>query len=1459
MVRKNKKNIIIFICFLLFMSTVGALIAFNNVEIVEAQVNVIHSDEINVVSIDDITNVNNDEKGGLSPQIDTFNLINASLSSGYFIPNYEYFTTVPTIGQNNTGVYYANNNTGTCGPIAAQLLLGYHNYYDDRRIIGDNYLNGYDDNLNQVVTEEYNPNYCVNPTSMTKWTTGTRSDGNDPNSFYYRIITEIMSPNQEGANFYQVRNGIISYLNSRLLSSDYVIHYDEATTLLGDVSVINPEIVKAELEAGRPVILELNESLGGIDHFVVAYGYQDYTYPVGHPNAGETYPGYVVHFGWSNLWDERVWVDENWCRGYISIEFSHTHNYNIDTGKNVDVDGGTNYDKREVRCGVCGHRTLDDLYQTNEAGNTITGLNYPVAGDLILPLIVNNVWIDSIGPGVFSNSTGLTTIDFGNAIKSIGANAFENCSNLTSILQSLGIRSIGAQAFKGCSSLTGVSGTGLSSATIYIGSSAFENCSSLTGFSTGGSISLIGTGAFNNCSSLLTFSVSGGIAIISSQAFKGCSALQSFVVPQNTNTIGLRAFQGCYNMTITVANGNSYFSAEDNVLYNAGKTKVIGAGAIPSDICIPSTVSTVNAYAFSGNSALETVRFESSPNINIRAFSNCANLRELFFYSTIIPTLGSGAFLNDNVTAVHVPYSKQSEYRTLFNGYSFGVDSMPITVTFNDGNTTLSSLDTYYGAYINNLPSPNVTGYTNLGWYDNSNFTGEPLENGDIWQFREGTTVYLKKEPNTYNISFSGYGSDGFLPKEVTFGEAVGTLPSINRVGYTFLGWKTQNNEYVTAETVWNTATDVTLVSAFSANQYTITLNGNGGTVSPASIDVYYDDVISALPSATLAGHTFYEWRTSDNLNSGITLQLPFTYQFTESIVLYAFYTTNQYSVNFDKQNGSGGTSGVNATYGSPMPTGESITAPSRVGYTFCGYYSDANGMGTKYYNSDMTSAHVWDQSDDVALYAYWSGNVYSVTLIFENGSGINDSIEVTFGSDMPTGVSAPTKTGYTFGGYYTQTYGLGTKYYNADMTSAHVWSIAENTSLYAYWTVNTYVVTLDMMNGTGGTAYVEVQYLSILPSSAVAPTRQGYRFEGYYTDVNGSGDLCYNSQMTSQFVWSAASDGTIYAYWVQNQYTVTLNNGGYGANYNIIVTYDDQMPFVTTIPTRNHYIIDGYYDTNGVKYYDGQGMVSVRNWDKCSDDVLYVRWIGESYFINYNNTAFNNSTAVVTVNHSYANLAPTTYRYGEGLDLTNITAFISLGGPYEPQLVFLGWYSDMTFSTRVYSISSSSTGTVNVYAKWRYDKGYLYRTSGWDINNSDPLNQGYEYLSTGMDSSLYSELTNLGISQVVIRFWIRIKGNGTQYVYLYNGNTRLATQEFHAPSTTEYSTFYCSFTVSLSSIQSASTLQIRYQASTSWFLFIPSSHSWQTDKSFAEVAFVEDPNDLNSPEFTWHENNVLC
>lgn len=285
-----------------------------------------------------------------APNIDTKNLITAS-NTGTFIPNVAYFAANPSHGKNYDGGVYGNGNTGTCGPIAAQILLGYNNFYNNRNIILDKYLNGYDDNTNTVVNREYNPNYCTDPMKLTRMNTGTRSEDTGENSFYSKIISCIMKPNTAGSDNEEVKNGINKYLQENIPTSEYNVNYEEKGWFFG-YKPISSSKIKSEINSGRPIIISMDVNLGGRNHFVVGYGYQDYTYPA----TGNTYAGYVVHYGWQG--ENSIWINESWCDGYISLKINHTHKY-----IKAAAIGSTG--RMEYKCKSCGHRTDSGIYMDN--------------------------------------------------------------------------------------------------------------------------------------------------------------------------------------------------------------------------------------------------------------------------------------------------------------------------------------------------------------------------------------------------------------------------------------------------------------------------------------------------------------------------------------------------------------------------------------------------------------------------------------------------------------------------------------------------------------------------------------------------------------------------------------------------------------------------------------------------------------------------------------------------------------------------------------------------------------------------------------------------------------------------------------------------------------------------------------------------------------------------------------
>lgn len=143
---------------------------------------------------------------------------------------------------------------------------------------------------------------------------------------------------------------------------------------------------------------------------------------------------------------------------------------------------------------------------------------------------------------------------------------------------------------------------------------------------------------------------------------------------------------------------------------------------------------------------------------------------------------------------------------------------------------------------------------------------------------------------------------------------------------------------------------------------------------------------------------------------------------------------------------------------------------PTKEGYTFAGWYKEEGLINAVNWLDNIT--------ENKTYYAKWTGNPYTITLDNQDATTAGTtSISVTYGentnlSDTPA-ITVPTKTGYTFGGYYTATNGGGTQiidaYGNVKAKAddgkdywtgeSKEWLHIGDATLYAKWTINNYTV----------------------------------------------------------------------------------------------------------------------------------------------------------------------------------------------------------------------------------------------------------------------------------------------------------------------------------------------------------------------------------------------------------------
>ena len=185
----------------------------------------------------------------------------------------------------------------------------------------------------------------------------------------------------------------------------------------------------------------------------------------------------------------------------------------------------------------------------------------------------------------FADCTNLKNVYFSNGVKNVENNAFTNCTSLTKVNIPDTVDSIGNSAFSGCTNLIEVH---LPDKLKETASDTFSGCKKLTTINFPSTLTTIGNSAFSGCESLPEAILPSGVEKIESNAFKNCKALKKAAVPDTVSSIGSSAFYGCEALT-DITLGSKLKKIESQTFY--------GCIVLPS-IVLPYNVTTIGDSAF---------------------------------------------------------------------------------------------------------------------------------------------------------------------------------------------------------------------------------------------------------------------------------------------------------------------------------------------------------------------------------------------------------------------------------------------------------------------------------------------------------------------------------------------------------------------------------------------------------------------------------------------------------------------------------------------------------------------------------------------------------------------------------------------------------------------------------------------------------------------------------------------
>lgn len=360
-------------------------------------------------------------------------------------------------------------------------------------------------------------------------------------------------------------------------------------------------------------------------------------------------------------------------------------------------------------------------------------------------------------------------------------------------------------------------------------------------------------------------------------------------------------------------------------------------------------------------------------------------------------------------------------------------------------------------------------------------------------------------DKNTYNINYRLNGGTMSGQKtSYTVADSF-TLPQPTRTGYAFTGWTGSNGTTPQKTVTVNKGArgNLSYTANWSANQYTISYDANGGTgTMDTDTATYNENYVTKTNQFTRTGYEFIGWTENADGTGGkwtSWIGKPWKWTYTKNITLYAQWEAKTYTITYEPNGGIGVRYTQTAAYDTYFKTAKNQF--TRTGYTFAGF-SDLNGhvgsyaklikksllndvLKNPWHLSKIDSEYrfynytdkVWEtycliywegpynvsygcSPSNFTMSARWKANNYTVTLDYKKSisSSYEKTIVATYDSAYGK-LPQPVLPGWTFKGWNTKADGTG-----ATVTEDTVYKTAGDSILYAQWSYDPVSVKVPQM-----------------------------------------------------------------------------------------------------------------------------------------------------------------------------------------------------------------------------------------------------------------------------------------------------------------------------------------------------------------------------------------------------------
>ncbi len=245
----------------------------------------------------------------------------------------------------------------------------------------------------------------------------------------------------------------------------------------------------------------------------------------------------------------------------------------------------------------------------------------------------------SIADGVFSGNQSISSLSFDSKCNiDIPAYAFKDCTALSSIVFPTSSFEIGEGAFEGTLWLTNESNKSSAKGYVVVRGKLIAYAGTSTEITIPGNVTYIYDYVFRGNTEItkLTFASGCRMTSITGETFKGCTALETVEFRSAMDYLDMGAFEGTPWSANQKSKGD--FIVVDNKLL-----AYVGEGG---DVEIPSSVNSLGAKVFAGNTTITSVTFAQGSYVSVipaETFAGCINLTRVVLPPEI-EDIGKDAF-----------------------------------------------------------------------------------------------------------------------------------------------------------------------------------------------------------------------------------------------------------------------------------------------------------------------------------------------------------------------------------------------------------------------------------------------------------------------------------------------------------------------------------------------------------------------------------------------------------------------------------------------------------------------------------------------------------------------------------------------------------------------------------------------------------------------------------------------